>query len=467
MNWRMTLGLWMAALALWFCAWSLWNVSIDARADRIAAGFMPVFPEGSVAWNEIDRIEIVAGDGPPLTFTRTAGQWSQITPFVFPLDADGPLQLIAAAHALIAQSVAIQSDASSAATGLDKDAATIAFSWKDGEARIRLGARLPAGKAWIELAAGAVGPRLAPATLHDLVLSRDLAGWRQTQLFSRADIDCDRIVCESLDRDGKAQRLEVAREGSRWMVLSPIRTRADRAAVERWLEALARAHASGFVADMPSDLMAFGLTAPAASLAIHASTRRTQSDGSVVAEPLIERLEIGSPIRSGAQEHFARLSAHPQAIIEIDGTVVAAAIPPSLLMIDPTASGVRPSDIRAIRIEPTQSEPSRIERVAGEWSIASSAAVRSASSAKVSALLTKLCENRATDILLRPAPADLVIGKIVLESFDGRDLVVLTLSRERDGGRFGIDDESGVLRIFPAAIDLRLDADHYAGETHE
>ncbi len=467
MNWRMTLGIWMAALVLWFGAWSLWNIASDARVGRVAEGFVPLFPEGSIPWDAVDGIEIHIGDRPPLIFTRTAGQWSQTTPFVFPVEASGPAQLITEARALIAQRVAIESSASVAATGLDKDAATVAFTWKGGETRIRLGGRLPAGKAWIELPAGGGGPQLAPATLQNLVLAGDLAKWRQTALFTRADIDCDRIVCESLDRDGKAQRLEVAREGAKWMVLSPIRTRADRAAVERWLEALARAHASGFVADLPSDLSAFGLKTPAASLAIHASARRTQSDGLVVVDPLVETLEIGSPIRSGSQEHFARLAEHPEAIVEIDGTVVAAAIPPSLIMIDPTASGLRPADIRAIRIEPRHSEALRIERVAGAWSVASAGGVRGASNAKVGALLAKLCDSRATEIMLRAAPDDLVIGKVVLESFDGRDLVALTLSREADGGRFGIDDESGVLRIYPAAIDLRLDVDHYAGDTKE
>ncbi|MSR69505.1 MAG: DUF4340 domain-containing protein [Phycisphaerales bacterium] len=461
MNWRMTLGIWMAALALWFGAWSLWNVATDARANRVLQGFAPVFPAGSVPWNDVDRIEISSGDRPPLTFTRTAGQWSQTTPFVFRVDASGPQQLIAQASTLIAQNVAIQSDASSSATGLDEKAATIAFAWEGGEARIRLGGRLPAGKAWIDLPSGAIGARLAPATLHDLVLARDLVKWRQTALFSRADIDCNRIVCESLDRLGKVQRLEVAREGAAWMVISPIKTRADRAAVERWLEALARTHASGFVADLPHDLLPFGLETPAASLEIHASARRTLADGQVVVEPLLERLEIGAPVRRGAQEHFARLAAHPEAIMEIDGTVVAAAIPPSLLMIDPTASGLRPSDIRAVRVEPASGVAVRLERVAGEWNAATPAGVCSASTAKVAALLARLCDNRATEIMLQVAPADLVIGKIVLESFDGRDLAVLTLSRERDGGRFGIDDGSGVLRIYPAALDVRFDLDGY------
>ena len=465
MKWRSTLILWIVALALWSCAWSLWRVADDARVNRLTEGFTPLFAVDSVPWNDVDGITITGSDRAALVFTRTGALlWSQVEPFKFPIDASGPLQLITDASTLSAQPMPMQFEAHSASTGLDGDAATVEFSWKGGETRIRLGRRLPAGKAWIELVGATASAHLAPATLHDAVLGSDLTQWRQTALFSRADIDCDRIICESLDRDGKTQRLEVARDGTMWMVVAPVSTRADRGAVERWLEALARAHANGFVADLPTDLAVFGLASPAATLEIHASARRTASDGVVVVEPLVERLEIGSPVRSGAQEHFARLTAHPEAIMEIDGTAVAAAIPPSLLMIDPTASGLRPADVRAIRIEPPSGERLRIERAAGGWTLTTTDGTFAATPARVAALLEKLCERRATEIMLGSAPAELILGTIVLESFDGRDLAVLTVSRERDGGRFGIDDRSGVLRIFPPSTDVPFDATGYLSE---
>ncbi len=461
MRWRQAALLWIAALAIGCVAWSLWKVPTDSRTDRLAAGSAPLFAPNSVAWDEVDRIEVTRPDRDRLIFTRTDSRWRQVEPFDFPVESDGPQQLIADASALVALQVNVQTAASAAATGLDARAPTIAFFWGGREARVRLGQRLPGGRAWIDRPGGESVARLAAATLHDAILRRDLSQWRQTALFSRADIECDRIVCESLDRDGKAQRLEVARSGTEWMVVSPIATRADRASIERWLEALARAHATGFVADRPVDLMPFGLRTPAATVEIHSAAIGAAQPVSVVAQPAIERLEIGSPVRSGSKEHFARLAAHPDAIFEIDGTVVAAAIPPSLIMIDPTASGVRAQDIRAIRLEPTAGERVRLERAAGSWLLSAGSGSTPASEASVTGLLHTLCDRRASEIMVQKAPVELVVAVVVLESFDGRDLAKLTLSREPNGGRYGIDDGSGVLRIFPAATRLQLDRASY------
>ncbi len=465
MSWRTTFALWFVAALVWIGGWFLWSVGVDSRTVKLDAGFAPVFGAGSVPWSQIERVEITRGPNDLFEFVRRNGRWFQTVPFEFPVDTARLMEVVDQANGLTARMGAVEGadDASHFAesTGLGLDAPSVTLAWKDGKVTIRLGRRLPAGFAWIDLGGEHAQPRAAQSALHDAALLSDLRQWRQTLLFSRADVECDRLVSESPGRDGKTQRLEIVRDGSAWKVVSPISTRADRAAVERWLEALARAQASGFVVDRPIELLPFGLDKPAGVVEIHASMRKTDADGCVTLQPMVERLEIGAPIRAGAPERFARLSNQPEAIMEIDGTAVAAAIPPTLLMIDPTATGQRPEDVRAIRLESVVGGVLKIERTGGEWNISTASGSRAAAVAPVDALLKKLCDSRAAEIMLSAAPADLIVGRIVLESFDGREISSIKVSQERNGGRFGVDDGSGVLRIFPSSLGLRFDVDSY------
>ena len=468
MNWRTIFLLWVFAALVWIGGWFLWSISVDSRTAQLDEGFAPVFVTGSVPWSQIDQIEISRGGENIFEFKRRDGRWFQTLPFEFPVDTARLMEVVDQANGLTARAALADVAGSTKelldSTGLGADAPFVKLAWKEGSVKVRFGHRLPAGFAWIDLGGEQVQPRAARSTLHDAALLTDLRQWRQTSLFSRADVECDRLVSESPGRDGKTQRLEIVRDGSAWKVVSPISTRADRAAVERWLEALARAQASGFVVDRPTQLMPFGLEKAAGVVEIYASSRKTDADGRVTVQPIVERLEIGAPIRPGATDRFARLSDRPEAIMEIDGTAVAAAIPPTLLMIDPTATGQRPEDVRVIRLEPVVGETLRIERVGSEWKLSSASGAHATTTAKVEGLLGKLCDSRASEITLSAAPADLIVGRIVLESFDGREISSVNVSRERNEGRFGVDDGSGVLRIFPPSLGLRFDATAFASE---
>lgn len=463
-RWRASLIIWMIATLAAVSAWLLWRISVDPRAIHIDDGFVSAFADGAVPWSSIERIEIVRGPNSRFEFTRRSGRWFQSAPFEFPVESARLMEVIDQAAKLTARRDAIGGDVAASmleSTGLGPNAPFITFGWSGGQSTIRLGRRLPAGFAWIDFGGEHPQPRAARSTLHDTALLNDPRQWRQTLLFSRADVECDRLISQSVGSDGAIQRLEVVREGSAWKVVSPIATRADRAAVERWLEALERAQASGFVVDSPSDLIAFGLDKPSAFVEIQASTRTADTQGRVTNTPLIERLELGWPIRSGAAERFARLSNYSQAIMEVDGTAVAAAIPPPLLMIDPTAAGVRPEDVKIIRIEQNGAESVRIERVAADWKLSDAGGTRPAQATKVDELLSKLCQSRATEVTLSAAPANLSLGRVVLESFDGREIASIKVSRESNEGRFGLDDGSGVLRIFPSALGIRFEPAFY------
>lgn len=465
MSWRALTFMWIASAIACLCAWSLWTTQTTAGGIRLEAGFTQVLPENAVPWSRVDRIVITRSPENRFEFVRRDGRWFQTHPFDFPVESAQVMEVVDRATALVAREPIAGEEAAAQtlrkSAGLDASSPSIVFGWGDDQATIRLGRRLPAGFAWVDLGQDRSQPRAARSSLHDATLMSDLRQWRQPMLFARADVECDRLVCESVARDGSSQRLEVVRDGPDWKVVSPIATRADRVAVERWLDALARAQATGFVVDRPTDLAPFGLAKPSGIVEIHSTVRASDGSGRLVAEQLTERLEIGSPIRAGAQERFARLANHPDAIMEIDATAVAAAIPPTLLMIDPTATGVRPEDIRAVRLEPLAGDALRIERLGADWQISNSSGTRPAVSENVGWLLGKLCQHRAAEIMLRSAPADLVVGRIIVESFDGREISSLSVSRERNEGRYGFDDGSGVLRIFSPSLGLSFDSRTY------
>ncbi len=449
-------------------AWGFWWALAVARerdgalrSDRGADGFVRVFAAKTVDWEGVNRIALSVGGDTAWEWERQAihgGAWRQTKPFDFPVEAPAVLELLTLVRTLEARD-GVSGEVAGESSGLsDVALPMITLAWDGGHTEVKLGKRLPAGCAWIEREGA---PMIAKALLHDALLRDDLKRWRRTSLFERADIESECITSTATGSDGSIQRLQVCRDGPAWKLTSPVSTRADREAVERWLDALARASATGFVTDSPGDLGAFGLTTPSANVEIKSIVRAPDSSGAVVSREAIERLEIGAPVRSGAPEHFARLAAYPGAIMEIDAAAVAAAMPPAISLIDATMSGLRPADVRALRLEPKDGVTFRLERSGAGWILADADGPREASVPAVVGLLSRLCNDRATEIAQGNAPADLFTGKIIAEGFDGRDIAVIGLSRETQGGRFGVDDGSGVLRIYPAATQLFIEADDY------
>jgi len=454
--------LWIAALLLaLLAAGAVFMTPSGGTQLRASSELQRMIAKGSVPWSEVERITVCRGAGNIIEFIRRDGHWWQSKPFAFPMqdaEVDGLLARATEVQVRTSAQMSTAADAA-AATGLTADAPTVEFGWKGGSLTIRLGARLPAGFAWMNTDADPT-PRVARSTFHDASLLGDFRQWRSPFLFTRADIECTRLVCEQRGQSG-VERIEVIREGPQWRLISPLATRADRGAIERWLEALERAQTSGFVADNPSELLPFGLDRPMTTVEVHSQRQSVAPDGSVKREDEVERLEIGSPVRSGASERFARLTQRPEAVLELDATAVGAAVPIGLLLVDPTATGCRPEDIAALRVEPVGGEQWRLQRVAGDWKVVSSQGEMGADKAAAESLLTKLCSVRAAELTLERPSADLVTGRIVVESFDGRELAALSVVQERNNGRFGFDDGSGVLRIHPASLAIRLDAASY------
>jgi hypothetical protein len=252
--------------------------------------------------------------------------------------------------------------------------------------------------------------------------------------------------------------IELERRGASWQLVAPISTRADRAAVERWLEALARARAVGVVTDSAPNLAAFGLEAPFGAVEVR-STRRVPDGGAVREEIVSERVEIGAPVRPGTEERYARIAGRPD-VLELDAASTATFMPLPMALVEATATGARAADVREIVVEQDGQVSWSAARDGAGWRVRRGADGYSepVDATPVDALLSLLCEGRASDISLHPAPAELTVATVRLLGFDGRTVAAVRISRENDGGRWGMDDGSGVLRVWPSATIVPLEA---------
>lgn len=452
---RTIVSVWLAAGAAAVAAWVLWSAGPVAA---VAGGTSSAF--GGMRADAVDMVRVTVGGGPAVSWRRDGAGWRQHEPFECRVDGAAIDTLLGVALALRADlpEGAESPHALRAAARLDAPLVTLELATGDAMRTVALGRRLPGGRAWIEVdpSPGSV-PQVADGALHGMLLELDPRQWRDARLFWRADVECDAVSAELRGRDGIARRIELERRGAGWQLVAPISTRADRAAVERWIEALARARALGVVTDSAPSLAAFGLDAPFGVVEVR-STRRVPEGDSVREERTVERVELGAPVRPGAEERYARVEGRPD-VLELDAASAATFMPLPMSLVEATASGVRASDVREIVVERDDISWTAVRDGAG-WRVAREGAgdAGPVDAQPVDALLSLLCESRASDISLHPAPAELTVGTVRLVGFDGRARATVRISRERDGGRWGMDDGSGVLRVWPASAAVPLDA---------
>lgn len=446
---------WIAAACTLGAAWALWSwgPAVKASGRRPSA-------IGDMQAAAVESVRVMTGSSPAVAWTRVPSGWRQSEPFDCAVDSAAIDTLVGVALSLEAEAPQPtgSQDALLAALRLDDPLVTVELRGGDTSRTLALGRRLPGGRAWIRVDPDAGGlPQVADGALHGMLLELDPRQWRDARLFTRADVECDAVSAELRGRDGIARRIELARRGAGWQLTAPIATRADRAAVERWLEALARARALGVVTDRAPNLAAFGLDAPFGAVEIR-STRRVPEGDSVREEAIVERVEIGAPVRPGAEERYARISGRPD-VLELDAASTATFMPLPMALVEATATGVRAADVRDVLVEQDGHVAWSATRDGSAWRMRRGANgdAEPVDARPLDALLALLCEGRASDISLRPAPAELTVATVRLTGFDGRTLASVRISREAEDGRWGMDDGSGVLRVWPSTASVPLE----------
>ncbi|MSR40792.1 MAG: DUF4340 domain-containing protein [Phycisphaerales bacterium] len=439
---------WFRVLLLLALAAMLYFFARGQSADTTEFKVKPMLLQAAEANADLlDRVELVRrnADGKERrwVFVRTGDEWQQTEPFVHPVDAWAMRRFITLGAVLEVVRQEPATDAMLQSLSLDHPAGTLVLRAGASATTIEFGKRGLAGKGFLRKrgdAASASDILVVDAELHHRALGIDPAEWRTRTLFPQA------TSATSVHFEGGQLPLTLERKGNAWQLTAPARTRADQQQVEDYLAASARATSSGFVADMPTQLAMYGLDPPSATLEV---TSAADS----------QTLLIGDPIAIGSQDRFGMMEGVPT-VLRLSAPTLAGLLPRFELLVSPLASGVRAVDITQIEILQTREGTVHallLQRTLDGWSVPAEDGSRVRVDA-VLQLVACLTESRAKSLAADAADPSNVFATVLLRGIGGLSLGAVIVSRDATTGEWGLDDGSGVRRVFAATPALPLTA---------
>ena len=451
MSGRAVFVAWVVAIVMVVASSFAWRGAAERDESNAAAAGVHQVP---IPVDEVDRVVVERRDADGtgrmrFVFTRDDAGWAQVEPFKVAAEGFAIRQLAVAAADLVATRRTPASEVASDAEGLGRLGlepadARVELTWPGGSTAIDLGARTVAGRAWIR-PVGSEDLLVVNDALHQRAVEDDPRNWRSRRLFPSES----EVVGVELHNGAVVTRLE--REGRRWAMRSPIETRADPEAIDRLVGIIGRVEHDGFVADDPSDLARFGLAEPAASLV------------AIRDDDEVERLLVGGPSGLVGRDRFAMIEGVPT-IVRLDEATLRGLLPAVTSIVEPTGTGVRPADVRSITID-SDAGSVEVVRDLDRWNASLAAGGNTldgeADPAVVDRLLDLLSNTRATEVLVQDFPQQLQVATIVLHGFDGRPLDAVRVARERNAGRWALENGDGVLRLFPSSTQLPLVPDDF------
>ena len=150
------------------------------------------------------------------------------------------------------------------------------------------------------------------------------------------------------------------------------------------------------------------------------------------------------------------------AVVRLSGDTLARLFPGAAALIDPTPCGVRPEDVKRIRIKGPAADFT-LERDLDVWRCPD-LDNREASPRAVANLLQQLTAARAGSIAIQPFPTELEVGFVTLVGFDLRPLATVRVAHENESGLWALEAGDGVLRLFPKTFDVAVDPKGYGLE---
>ena len=421
----------------------------------------------------VDRVTVITlrrhGE-PELQFSRDGGGsagWVQTAPIRHPVDQFSISQLIELAKALtVLQQIDeddLRNGLSPAALGFDPPKCILKYESPAGSHTLEFGRRGIGGRGYIRIA-GRLEIYAVPQDLHERAIAHDPREWRDRTLFPGLDPDIHRIEMLSSDRSISLSRgsrsghepvpLTPHPDGrgsgghqGRWMLDSPVKTRAEVEAVEQLLSAMTRARHSGFVMDNPEDLSRFGLSPPAGSFSFSFSI----DDSTPEAPPV--RLLIGSRIGLNSEDRFGMVEGR-DTVVRLSAPVLAALFPQLDKLIAATASGMNPADVKTLFISGPEHE-FRLQRDLERW-VAPDQENAPVPARQVEELLNLLTTVRAPQVIIKEFPLDEQIGFVTFHGFDARPKDSVRIARDAQTGQWLLENGDGVIRVFPGSVKLPL-----------
>jgi hypothetical protein len=390
----------------------------------------------SIPVNAVTRIAVRRADETPMLFERNGDAWAQVEPLQFPMDAFSIRRLILDATEVEVVRVLGPGDAETTDLGLDEPLAEITWTWPDGSYTLQFGRRSVAGRSYLR-PAGDQDVYVVTGALYERAVEMNPKEWRDRTIF--APIPAQIAAIEIHDGD---RRVVIEKRRKRWFMTEPVRTRVDAAAADALVADILRAGSAGFILDMPSDLSRFGLAEPSGTLTVRSPQK-------------VARLLVGSRTGVGSEDRFGMVEGRA-AVVRLPEAVIVAFFPQAVRLVDPTACGVQPADVKAIVIRLGDSEL-KLRRNLERWTAPDLGA--DADPRIVESLLQLLSTARAMDVQIVDMPLYEVTGRtITLYGFDGKPMETIRFAASTSSARPGIalDNGDNVWRIFPETTHIPL-----------
>ncbi|MCH2136202.1 MAG: DUF4340 domain-containing protein [Phycisphaerales bacterium] len=436
--------LWISAIVLSVLALVLRQSERDTNStDMRAATQLP-------SLTALNAIDLSRSDGHWRFERDDTGVWWQRTPFEHRMDASR-LMAIPELVQVMKAVARVPLDASQASLlGLSlpdggRDLALLRLEGEDGSAtEVHLGRTGVGGRGWIRID-DSPEAMVVDDDLHTMVLQEAPRNWRDGRLLHGANADAD-----SINWSLAGENIQLKRSGRRWAFESPLSTRADADAVAALLGVAASARSSSVLLDAPTNIEAFGLEPPMARIEIG------QLGGDSVA------LRIGDRLGGATGDRYAMIEGVPS-VVRVDQETVATLLDDPVELVDRTGSGASPIDVRAIRVL-RDDGTLRLERTLDTWSFEDGSP---ADTMAVVRLLETLTSLQGTEVsLVETYPDELEQAVVVFEGTDGRPIDTVRVLQEpmtpQSGGRWGLENGDGVIRILPAGTWLGLERAHLA-----
>jgi len=242
---------------------------VESERDPAATEAKAKAFEG-VAAEAIDEITITSADKETTRLRKEGGTWRLVEPVETSADA-GELSTITGALATLdIQRVVDEQATDLKPYGLEQARIDVTFRTQgDGTVRrILIGDKTPTG--------GELYAKLPDQPRVFLVSSYLDASFNKGTfaLRDKRVLGMEREKVDGLEVVAGATSLQFAKSGAEWMVVKPVRARADYAAVEGAIERLNSVQMQAIADSAPADLAKFGLTAPAATITVTTGSSR-------------------------------------------------------------------------------------------------------------------------------------------------------------------------------------------------
>jgi uncharacterized protein DUF4340 len=215
-----------------------------------------------IAAADLTSLELPTSGGGRARLQKAAGGWRLAEPLDFAVDSFTVDRLVEAVAGL-ASKAEIEGAGDLSLFGLDDSAPRIVARAGDAPPiEIRLGKSTPVGSARYVQVSSRPGRVFTVDTVGTSPLEPSLADLRDKRLLHGEKSAVDRLVVQL---SAESRQIELAKQDGAWKLLAPVQARADGERIERLIDDLDLARASGFV-DTPGAPAEYGLERPAVEI---------------------------------------------------------------------------------------------------------------------------------------------------------------------------------------------------------